>query len=153
MPLIDFASAVKPEVLYKSAGYAIATYDPDPSLTYGFDTRGSYAAVIVVNCGSFSGAATLTLTVQESADSTTWTDVLDQDGARAAFPVITANPTGDQVADDALYFARVNFVHKQRYIGLEAVVAGSGGERATFGVTALLLSYDTRNNTTPSVIA
>ena len=147
MPLIDFATAVKPELLYKSAGYAIATYDPDPSLTYGFDTRGSYAAVIVVNCGSFSGAATLTLTVQESLDSTTWTDVAD-----AVFPVVTANPTGDQVADDAMYFARVNFVHKQRYVGLKAVVAGSGGERATFGATALLLSYDTRNNITPSVV-
>ena len=152
MPLIDFASAVKPEVLYKSAGYAIATYDPDPSLIYGFDTRGSYAAVIAVNCGSFSGDATLALTVQESVDSTTWTDVLDQDGASAAFPIITAIPTGDQVADDALYFARVNFVQKQRYIGLKALVAGSSG-RATFGAIALLLSYDTRNNTTPSVVA
>ena len=153
MPLIDFASAVKPEVLYKSAGYAIATYDPDPSLTYGFDTRGSYAAVIVVNCGSFSGDATLALTVQESVDSTTWTDVLNQDGARAAFPVIAASPSGDQVPDEAMYFARVNFVHKQRYIGLQAVVAGSGGAKAYFGATALLLSYDTRNNTTPSVVA
>ena len=77
MPLIDFASAVKPELLYKSAGYAIATYDPDPSLLYGFDTLGSFAAVIVVNCGTFSGTATLDITVQESVDSTTWTDVLN----------------------------------------------------------------------------
>jgi len=152
MPLIDFASAVKPELLYKSAGYAIATYDPDPSLLYGFDTLGSFAAVIVVNCGTFSGTATLDITVQESVDSTTWTDVLNQDGARAAFPVIAASPSGDQVPDEAMYFARVNFVHKQRYIGLQAVVAGSVG-RATFGATALLLSYDTRNNTTPSVVA
>ena len=64
MPLIDFASAVKPELLYKSFGYAVATYDPDSSLTYGFDSQGSYACVIVVNCGSFTGSATLTLTIQ-----------------------------------------------------------------------------------------
>ena len=143
MPLIDFASAVKPEVLFKSAGYAIAEYDPDSSLTYGFDSRGSYAAVIVVNCGALVGTATLTLTLQESVDATTWTPITDGD-----FPVITASPSGDQVSDEALYFARVNFVYKQRYIGLKAIVAAN---RATFGVTALLLSYDTRNNTTPSI--
>ena len=149
MPLIDFASAVKPEVLFKSAGYAIAEYDPDSSLTYGFDSRGSYAAVIVVNCGSFAGLATLTLVLQESVDGTTWTDLLDEDGARAAFPVIAASPSGAQVPDDSLYFARVTFVHKQRYIGLQAVVASA---KAYFGATALLLSYDTRNNTTPSLV-
>jgi len=150
MPLIDFASAVKPELLFKSAGYAIAEYNPDSSLTYGFDSRGSYAAVIVVNCGAFVGAATLTLTIQESVDGTTWTDILKEDGTRAAFPVIAASPSGDQVPDEAMYFARVNFVHKQRYIGLQAVVAA---QRVTFGATALLLSYDTRNNDTPGVIA
>jgi len=150
MPLIDFASAVKPELLFKSAGYAIAEYNPDSSLTYGFDSRGSYAAVIVVNCGAFVGAATLDLTLQESVDGTTWTDILKEDGTRAAFPVIAASPSGDQVPDEAMYFARVNFVHKQRYIGLQAAVAA---QRVTFGATALLLSYDTRNNTTPSVIA
>ena len=48
-----------------------------------------------------------------------------------------------------MYFARVNFVYKQRYIGLKAVVAD---QRAQFSATALLLSYDTRNNTTPSVV-
>ena len=144
MPLIDFSTAVKPELLFKSAGYAIAEYDPDSSITYGFDSRGSYAAVIVVNCGSFSGAATLTLTIQESLDGTAWTDIAD-----ANFPVIAASPSGDQVPDDAMYFARVNFVHKKRYIGLKAVVAS---QRCTFGATALLLSYDTRNNTTPSVV-
>jgi hypothetical protein len=143
MPLIDFATAVKPEVLYKPAGYAIAQYDPDSSLTYGFDSRGSYAAVIVVNCGALVGTATLTLTLQESVDGTTWTPITDGD-----FPVIAASPSGDQVSDEALYFARVNFVYKQRYIGLKAIVAAN---RATFGVTALLLSYDTRNNTTPSI--
>ena len=149
MPLIDFASAVKPELLFKSAGYAIAEYNPDSSLTYGFDSRGSYAAVIVVNCGGFSGSATLDLTLQESVDGTTWTDILKEDGTRAAFPVIAASPSGDQVPDEAMYFARVNFVHKQRYIGLQAIVAA---QRAYFGATALLLSYDTRNNITPSVV-
>ena len=144
MPLIDFATAVKPELLYKAAGYAIAEYDPDSSLTYGFDSRGSYAAVIVVNCGAFSGSATLTLTIQESADATTWTPITDGD-----FPVIAASPSGDQVPDEAMYFARVNFVYKQRYIGLKAVVEA---HRAQFSATALLLSYDTRNNTTPSVV-
>lgn len=144
MPLIDFATAVKPELLYKAAGYAIAEYDPDSSLTYGFDSRGSYAAVIVVNCGAFSGSATLTLTIQESVDGTTWTPITDGD-----FPVIAASPSGDQVPDEAMYFARVNFVYKQRYIGLKAVVEA---QRAQFSATALLLSYDTRNNTTPSVV-
>ena len=144
MPLIDFASAVKPELLYKSAGYAVATYDPDPSLSYSFDSRGSYAAVIVVNCGAFTGAATLTLAVQESVDGATWTPITDGD-----FPVIAASPSGDQVPDETMYFARVNFVYKQRYIGLKATVAAS---KAQFSATALLLSYDTRNNTTPSVV-
>ena len=144
MPLIDFASAVKPELLYKSAGYAVAAYDPDSSLTYGFDSQGSYACVIVVNCGSFTGSATLTLTIQESDDASSWTDI-----PNGAFPVIAASPSGDQVPDDAMYFARVNFVHKKRYIALKAQVAT---QRCTFGVTALLLSYDTRNNTTPSVV-
>ena len=144
MPLIDFSTAVKPELLYKSAGYAIAEYDPDSALTYGFDSRGSYAAVIVVNAGSFVGSATLTLTLQESDDASTWTDL-----ENGAFPVIAASPSGDQVPDDAMYFARVNFVHKKRYIGLKAQVAT---QRCTFGATALLLSYDTRNNITPSVV-
>jgi len=144
MPLIDFATAVKPELLYKSAAYTIAKYDPDSSLNYAFDSRGSYAAVIVVNTGVFPSSATLTLKLQESDNGTTWTDLKD-----GSFAVIAGSPSGDQVASDAIYFARVNFVQKKRYIGLEAIVAGS---RCTFGVTALLLSYDTRNNTTPGVV-
>ena len=144
MPLIDFASAVKPELLYTSAAYPAAKYDPDSSLNYAFDGRGSYAAVIVVNAAQFTGSATLTLTLQESDDGTTLSDIKD-----GAFPVIAASPSGDQVASNAMYFSRVNFVHKKRYIGLEAIVANA---RSTFGITALLLSYDTRNNITPSVV-
>ena len=149
MPLIDFASAVKPEVLFKPANYAVGQYDPDSSLTYGFDSRGSYAAVIEVNCGSLVFSGTLTLLLVESADGTTWTDLIQEDGERAAFPVIAASPSGAQVPGDALYFARVTFVHKQRYIGLRATVAE---QRAIFSASAFLLSYDTRNNTTPSVV-
>ena len=144
MPLIDFASAVKPEMLYQTAGYAVAEYDPDTSLARAFDTRGSYAAVIVVNAGLFAGASKLTLTLQESDDASSWTDLPD-----GAFPVIAASPSGNEVTDEAMYFARVNFVHKKRYIALKAEVVSS---RATFGVTALLLSYDTRNNVTPNVV-
>ena len=144
MPLIDFATAVKPELVYPSAAYPAAKYDPDASLNYAFDARGSYAAVIVVNAAQFTSSATLTLKLQESDDGSTWTDIPD-----GSFPGIAASPSGDQVASNAMYFSRVNFVHKKRYIGLEGIVATA---RATFGVTALLLSYDTRNNTTPSVV-
>ena len=150
MPLIDFATAVKSEMVYKSAGYAVAAYDPEPSLLYGFDTRGSYAAILVVNCGSFSSTGKLDIVFKESADATTWTDLLDIDGARAALPVIAEAPSGAEVPDEAQYITRINFVQKQRYIGVQATVTNA---RAQFSVSALLLSYDTRNNDTPSVIA
>jgi len=150
MPLIDFASAVKSLQVYESAGYAVATYDPDPALLYAFDSRCSYAAIIVVNCGPFTGTGKLSIVFQESADGTTWTDLIDINGDTAALPVIAASPSGDEVPDQAQYIARINFVHKLRYIGVQATVTNA---RAQFSVSALLLSYDTRNNDTPSVIA
>ena len=141
MPLIDFASAVKPELLYQSAGYTVSTNGP--SLTYGFDSRGSYAAIIVVNCGTFRSGATLHLYVYESDDAATWTLIPD-----SAFPVIAQSPTGDQVPANDLYFARVNFVQKKRYISLKSEIKT---QRAEFSASAFLLSYDTRNNVTPGV--
>jgi len=143
MPLIDFASAVKSEMVYKSAGYTVATYDPDSSLNYGIDARGFYEVVILVNCGNFTGGATLTLTLQESDDATTWTDITD-----GAFPVIAQAPTGEQVDDNAQYFCRVNCFDKKRYIGVKGQVAT---QRAQFAVSALLLSYDTKDSSDPSV--
>jgi len=150
MPLIDFASAVKSLQVYESAGYAVATYDPDPALLYAFDSRCSYAAIIVVNCGPFLSTGKLEIVFQESVDATTWTDLLDIDGDTAALPVIAESPSGDEVPDQAQYITRINFVQKQRYIGVKATVTSA---RAQFSVSALLLSYDTRNNDTPSVIA
>lgn len=143
MPLIDFASAVKSEVVYKSAGYAIATNDPDSSLNYAVDARGFYEVVIIVNCGAFAGGATLTLTLQESSDTTTWTDIPD-----GVFPVIAQSPTGDQVEDNAQYFCRVNLFDKKRYLGVQAVIAT---QRVEFSISALLLSYDTKDSSTPSL--
>jgi len=150
MPLIDFATAVKSLQVYESAGYAVAAYDPDPALLYAFDTRGSYAAIVVVNCGPFTSTGKLEIVFQESVDATTWTDILDIEGATAALPVIAESPSGAEVPDEAQYMARINFVQKLRYIGVKATVTSA---RAQFSVSALLLSYDTRNNDTPSVIA
>jgi len=150
MPLIDFASAVKSLQVYKSAGYAVATYDPDPSLNYAFDTRGSYAAIIVLNCGQFTPSGELLVSFRESLDATTWTDIIDINGDVAALPPIAESATGDELPDDAQYMARINFVHKLRYIGVRAEVTRA---KAQFSVSALLLSYDTRNNDTPRVIA
>ena len=150
MPLIDFATAVKSLQGYESAGYAVATYDPDPALLYAFDSRCSYAAIIVVNCGPFLSTGKLDIIFKESDDATTWTDLLDIDGARAALPLIAESPSGAEVPDQAQYIARINFVHKLRYIGVQATVTNA---RAQCSVSALLLSYDTRNNDTPRVIA
>ena len=150
MPLIDFATAVKSLQVYESARYAVAAYDPDPALLYAFDTRGSYAAIVVVNCGPFTSTGKLEIVFQESVDATTWTDFLDIDGERAKFPVIAESPSGGEVPDQAQYMARINFVHKLRYIGVRAEVTRA---KAQFSASALLLSYDTRNNDTPRVIA
>ena len=148
MPLIDFASAVKSEMVYKAAGYAVATYDPDPSLNYAVDARGSYEVVIIVNCGNFTTNGTLEITLQDSDDATTWTELLDEEGDSAVFPTIAESPTGDEVSDNAQYFARINLWPKKRYIGVKALVATA---KAQFSVSALLLSYDTKDSSTPSV--
>ena len=143
MPLIDFATAVKSLQVYKSAGYAVATFDPDPSLNYAVDGRGFYEAVLIVNCGNFTANATLTITLQDSDDGSSWTDIAD-----GAFPVIAENPSGDQVIDNAKYFCRVNLFDKKRYLGVKALVQT---QRAQFSISALLLSYDTKDSSTPSV--
>ena len=143
MPLIDFATAVKSLQVYKSAGYAVATFDPDPSLNYAVDGRGFYEAVLIVNCGNFTANATLTITLQDSDDGSSWTDIAD-----GAFTVIAENPSGDQVIDNAQYFCRVNLFDKKRYLGVKALVQT---QRAQFSISALLLSYDTKDSSTPSV--
>jgi len=143
MPLIDFASAVKSEMVYKSGGYTVASYDPDPALSYTIDGRGFYEVVIIVNCGAFNGGGVLAITLQESRTGASWADVTG-----GAFPVIAQSPTGDEVDDNAQYFCRVNLFNKPRYIGVKAEVTSA---KAQFSVSALLLSYDTKDSSTPSV--
>ena len=143
MPLIDFATAVKSELVYKSAGYAVNTYNPTSGLDYAFDGRGYYEAVLIVNCGTFASNGTLTITLQESSDASAWTDL-----PGGVFPVIAQAPSGAQVEDDAQYYCRVNLFDKKRYIGVKSDVET---QRATFSVAALLLSYDTNNSDTPSL--
>ena len=144
MPIIDFATALKSELVYECGAYSVNTYAPDSSLNYSFDARGFYEAVLVVNAGTFAGGCTVVLRLQESDDKSSWTYI---DGG--TFPVIAASPSGAEVSDNAQYYCRINLFDKKRYIGVHAQVQTA---RATYGISALLLSYDTKDSTTPSVI-
>jgi hypothetical protein len=82
----------------------------------GVDLSGAEAALIIVNNGAASTAATIK--VQESADNSTFTDVADTD-----LIGLTGNSSG--VLQTASTVVKVSYIGSQRYVRVNTLTGAS----------------------------